>query len=158
MYILDRHERDECPCRQYTCQYCGHNGSYELTTGHHYSECQRYPVTCSTNYCVEGFMFERGDLQYHLENECPLRSVECEYKWAGCHGTLLHEDLHQHNIDFLAHHLTMLHVFCAELQKENDVLARENEALKEELNQVGGKRNSRSKRWSLIQKMKNNES
>ena len=135
--VLDRHESHECPCRPYSCQYCGHKGTFGSITGHHYDECQRYPVPCS-NYCT-GAMFERCFLQYHLENDCPRRPVECEYKWAGCHETPPCRDLEQHNIDSMASHLTLLHIYCSKIHKEKDELARENEALKERINQSGKK-------------------
>ena len=142
-HVLDVHESHECPCRPYTCQYCNHSGTYGSIIGHHYSECQRYPVPC-TNYCIEGEMFERGYLQYHLENECPLRPVECEYKWAGCYDMPLCQNLEQHNIDAMADHLALVHIFCSELQKENDSLARENESLREKSNH--GKKKTSSKK------------
>ena len=51
--------------------------------------------------------------------KCPLQSVECEFKWAGCQFTSLRKNLQQHNVDDHVKHTSLLAKECCKLQKEN---------------------------------------
>ena len=113
-----KHEKDECPQRPYGCRYCHHKEFIDINK--HYSECTQYPVSCP-NKC--GHQAIPRNIPIHLTEECPLQSVECEFKWAGCQYTLLHKDLQQHNNDSQLKHMSLLAKECGELKKENKELS-----------------------------------
>ena len=70
-----------------------------------------------------------------LSEECPLQSVECEFKWAGCQYTPLHKDLQQHNDNQLKH-MSLLAEECRDkTEKLNHIceqLRNENQELRDE--------------------------
>ena len=125
---LVKHEKDECPQRPYECRYCHHKGTYQ-SINKHYQQCTRYPVPCP-NKCGLHRAIPRCIIQTHVTEECPLQSVECEFKWAGCQYTSLRKDLRQHNNDSQLEHMSLLAKECGELKKGNEELKKENQELK----------------------------
>ena len=117
---LEKHEKYECLQRSYQCQHCQYKGTYQFIATEHYPQCIWYPVPCP-NKC--GFRaLPRCNVHRHLTEKCPLQSVKCEFMWAGCHYSLLHKDLQQHNNDSQLKHMSLLAKECRELKKENEKL------------------------------------
>ena len=104
---------------------------YVYITEKHYSECRNYPVSCP-NDCKQDKMF-RYQLKDHLNTSCPLQPVECEFSWAGCEVKLKCQDLPKHCSDNIQIHLSLVARACQELKKENELLKRENDKIKERL-------------------------
>jgi TNF receptor-associated factor 4 len=131
----ENHENNECSQRPYQCEYCGLVASYEWITQQHYRKCNKYPVPCPNNCQVT---LVREEVEYHKSNECPLRLVECEFEWAGCHQIIPHKDIHQHRYDSHDDHINLVRLFyeeqiqsleeCKEkLHNDYENLIRENE-------------------------------
>ena len=112
---LVKHEKDECPQRPYECRYCHHKSTYYFIVKGHYSQCTQYPSSCT--YMCGLQEIPRCNIQTHLTEECPLHSVECEFKWAGCQYTPLRKDLQQHNNDSQLKHMSLLAKECRELKQ-----------------------------------------
>ena len=129
-YLVE-HEKDECPQRPYECRYCHHKGTYQFIVNKHYPECTQYPVPCPKECGHEEIPL--CNIPAHLTEECPLQSVDCEFKWAGCQYTPLRKDLQQHNNDSQLEHMSLLAKECRELKKENEESKRENQELKSEI-------------------------
>lgn len=97
---LEEHQSSECTKRPVTCKYCGI--TYEAAQNEdHKQNCQRFPEKCP-NECSEEV--ERRFLQRHIEEDCPLQEIECEYAYAGCYARVerrmmqshLDESVHTH--------------------------------------------------------------
>ena len=56
-------------------KHCDYNYDHAL-------ECQRYPEKCPIKCSEEDI--ERRFLQRHLEEDCPLQQIECEFSFSGC--------------------------------------------------------------------------
>ena len=78
---LVKHEKNECNQRIVFCSYCKFRGTCQFIVNEHFSKCPQYPVPCP-NECGCLDEMPRCDIQTHLSEECPLQSVECEFKWA----------------------------------------------------------------------------
>ena len=102
---LTEHTRSHCLLRQYKCKYCGHEDTYHVITAEcgskgtcyqhytsHYQTCQNYPVECPNN-CNK--VIQRKDMIKHCE-QCPLETVECPFKDAGCDARLVRKEFESH--------------------------------------------------------------
>ena len=116
-YLVE-HEKGECPQRPYECRYCHHKEFIDINK--HYPECTQYPVPCP-NECGHQAI-PRCNIPIHVTEECPLQSVECEFKWARYQYIPLRKDLQQHNNDCQLKHMSLLAKECGELKKENKEL------------------------------------
>ena len=126
---LEKHEKDDCVQRSYECEYCLHKDTYQYIVKEHYLYCTQYPVFCPNECGLQEI--PRCNLQAHVTEECPLQSVECEFKWAGCQYTPLRKDIQQHNNDSQLEHMSLLAEECRELKRENEYLQRENAELEQ---------------------------
>ena len=129
---LVKHEKDECNQRRVLCSYCKYKGTYQFVIDKHFPQCTQYPVHCPNKCGLKEI--PRCNIQAHLTEECPLRSVECEFKWAGCQYTSLRKDLlKRHNIDSQLKHMSLLAKECGKLIKRNEELEKENQELKQKI-------------------------
>ena len=106
---LGVHKSDICVKRPFTCQYCSHKGTYEEVTRDHWPQCQKYPLKCPNKCCEEDI--ERRFLKCHLNEDCPLQEIECEFSYAGCGAKMQRRMMQEHmdkskdeHIDALATH------------------------------------------------------
>ncbi len=67
--------------------------------------CKCYPLPCPHECRQESI--QRQNLEQHLNDECPLQEVECEFKYAGCEAKLPHKDMPDHLRDNVGH-MTLL--------------------------------------------------
>ena len=102
---LAAHIANECPERDFVCQYCGFKATYVIISNKHWPECQNYPVPCP-NECSIGAV-ERNILEDHL-NTCPLQVVECDFSYAGCNKKLQRQDMEKHVQESTQEHLTLM--------------------------------------------------
>jgi len=65
---------------------------------------------------------KRRQLQFHTENECPLRVVSCDYEPIGCDENLLFKDRVKHNENCLQEHLYLMSAKLLYVSNENDAL------------------------------------
>ena len=95
--------KDECNFRPYTCQYCGHDGTFISVTGKgkisrlnkpsHYEQCGDFPLEC-VNKCGEKNV-KRKEMNAHRA-KCPLEPLDCPL---GLHPTapkILRKDMDKH--------------------------------------------------------------
>ena len=129
-WSLQKHEISDCPHRPGQCNYCQYKGTYKSVIEYHYPECTQYPVPCPNKCGLQAI--PRCNIQTHVTEECPLQSVECEFKWAGCQYTLLRKHIQQHNNDSQLKHMSLLAKECRELKKENKTLINDSSKLKKE--------------------------
>ena len=131
---LKDHE-EKCKHRPYTCPYCSNcdtfEATFELVELHCNTSCPCFPVPCSNEDHVD-FKIERGELENHLDNECPFQPIECEFEWAGCNDRPKRKDMDEHNTSNQQKHLLLLAKACGELKKDNEALKQDNEALKQD--------------------------
>ena len=100
-YQLEGHKVNDCPNRQFTCQYCGHKATYNKVTNEHWSVCERYHIECPNKSLGCQWAGERGDLNQHLKNdseegECQFVTVACRYN---CGGNFQRCQLEGHKIN-----------------------------------------------------------
>jgi TNF receptor-associated factor 4 len=102
---LLEHEGDECMQRPYSCEYCENfKATFHEVTIDHWPVCSFRPVQCP-NEC--GISPKLQFLERHIEDECPLKMVECTFKYAGCKQTFLRKDMEDHMNQNLAIHMSL---------------------------------------------------
>ena len=106
---LDKHLLNECPLREYQCEYCGYKDTFQAITtvsqpdgASHYERCAKYPLEC-LNKCGET-RIERNEMTNH-KLTCPLEPIECPFWDAGCDAKLVRKDLEGHMATELQEHL-----------------------------------------------------
>ena len=103
---ISTHQTEQCTERPYSCQYCkDYNSTFVEVTEVHYTDCGDYPVNCPNN-CQEEPL-KRQELESHLENDCPLVTIDCPFQYAGCDAQIPRKDMPEHMKD-TATHLTLL--------------------------------------------------
>ena len=115
------HHRTICPARPYRCEYCGFKDKWEFITSVHHSECRKYPVECPNN-CGVG-KFQRRKLDKHLQEECALEEIGCEFEYAGCPVRWPRTYMALHLSESVSSHLDMvvLH-FQKKLAEKDEVI------------------------------------
>ena len=101
--LMDDHKL-VCPQRPYQCEYCGYESTYTEVTDVHVPVCDRAPVLCP-NECEA--IITRKTLPDHVEKECPLQIVSCEFNNV-CHMTMVRKDLPQHFTEYAQHHTALM--------------------------------------------------
>ena len=127
-----------CPSRPFSCEYCGHSSTYQDMVANHWSECPQYPLPCH-NSC-EDSPIERQNLEDHLNKECPLGKVKCEFQYAGCTAQVQRRDLAAHMKHNLPQHISQLssttRILAADIQDEiKQKLEQQTTILKHEMEQ-----------------------
>ena len=113
---LAKHKSNECNKRPFSCQYCDYKATHEKVVNDHWPKCQRYPKVCP-NECstVE---IERRFLQRHLQEECPLEKIQCEFSFAGCQAKVERKSMKEHLDKGKDDHLKMTASECKNLRAE----------------------------------------
>ena len=112
---VPNHLQNECPKREFFCQYCNFSGSHEVVCDQHYPECEYYPIPCPNGCSVVSI--ERGLLEDHLKM-CPYQEVQCEYAHAGCQESFLREEMEKHMAENTQKHLALVSSVTAKLGQE----------------------------------------
>ena len=73
----------------------------------HVSICDYFPRPCPLECDPKVFM-PKQILKVHLQKKCPLRRVQCEYKWAGCEVSLSRSEMNTHMHDAAVLHTQLL--------------------------------------------------
>ena len=81
---LEDHQSNDCPKRKYVCLFCGYDSTYVDITERHFQECPSYPSQC--RHCEK--IFKRQDLGLHVDNECILAPISCDFQLVGCREQL----------------------------------------------------------------------
>ena len=101
-YRLKEHATQLCPNRAHTCKYCGLVSTFSQIQTSHISACPKEPIPCPNN-CQDDavqYLILRERMPDHLENECPLKVIECTI----CQLPVPRKDLQQHMVDYSLQH------------------------------------------------------
>ena len=90
---LGHHVHNECPNRDYECEYCGEKGTYANITQIHDSVCEKQKIPCTNTECTK--TIERGKMKRHLD-DCDYTIIPCKYKKIGCDMELNRRDMPAH--------------------------------------------------------------
>lgn len=138
---VERTSTTSGPLPPHMCQYCKVFRSHtETAVEAHWEECRNFPVSCP-NSCQSEKM-ERWKLEEHLEQECPLHLVQCQFAFVGCSVRVQRRDLDEHlsedknHLPLLAAHLKQVSKELAEVKQENVVLKRDVASLRRTLDRV----------------------
>ena len=94
---LDKHLEDDCPNRDYECQFkCGEKGTYAYITQEHDKACKMKILPCPNAGCAT--RIQRNKVSKHV-NKCPHTVISCKYKGIGCDTELKREDMTAHKRD-----------------------------------------------------------
>ena len=102
---MDNHKL-VCPRRPHQCEYCGYESTYTDVTDVHMPLCDKAPILCP-NECAGETTITREALPNHIEKECPLQMVPCEFSNV-CHVTMPRKDLPQHLTEYAQHHTALM--------------------------------------------------
>eukprot|EP00731_Ephydatia_muelleri_P004977 Em0002g1153a len=114
---MSSHE-ESCGFRPFCCKWCQkYDTWYDDVTHHHWPVCPKYPVSClQCNATVE-----RQHLPHHVEQDCLLTMVDCEFSSVGCKAHFPRMDLQGHITTDQLLHLTMVN---RKLVNENAILSK----------------------------------
>ena len=101
--MVEQHVTEECGQRDYGCQHCAFNATYEVVVDTHLPECVYMPLPC-LNLC--GVTCERGLMEDHM-SMCRLEEVACEFTGVGCEGMFRREEQEEHTTHNTQKHLTI---------------------------------------------------
>ena len=133
---LENHLAEECPNRDYKCEYCGEKGTYASITHVHDRVCEQKVIPCTNADCSA--TMQRHQLQHHINSECEHSVVACKRKEFGCDVQLKRREIEEHEQDDTIHlHVAMdtistLMKHCSMLQKQCLALKQECNSLKEQ--------------------------
>ena len=95
---------EECPYREYQCQYCKLIAGYFFIEGSHKNDCPKISIPCPNN-CRVGSVL-REDMDAHRKG-CPLEVIQCEYHNVGCEETMMRRNKKLHEKRCMEEHLLM---------------------------------------------------
>ena len=107
------HIADDCPLREFQCEYCSMRGVYKTIVAH-WEECPDFPITCP-NKCNSSEM-KRKQLFLHTPR-CPEQVVGCQFKDIGCNVFIKRKDEESHMSSAMADHMMLLLRENRELRK-----------------------------------------
>ncbi|KAL5493542.1 hypothetical protein EMCRGX_G014740 [Ephydatia muelleri] len=105
-----------CGLRPFRCEWCQQYDSRYDDVVKHWPLCPKFLVECAE--CKK--MVERQNLSHHVDDECPLALVNCEFSNVGCTTRLLRKDCQAHLNAEMVVHVTMMN---RKLLNENGILA-----------------------------------
>ncbi len=129
---IPAHETETCPKKLYICQYCGHLSLLAEIRKNHWCVCPQFPVPCPYE-CGE--IPQRQGLEIHMEKECLLTPVLCEFQYAGCEVELSRRDMANHLRDSMVDHMTSMSL---KHREEVSALKQENQRVKQECADLKG--------------------
>ena len=116
---IKQHEEFQCLKRPFSCDYCrDFSSSFEDVVYNHYPVCVSYPLPCP-NKCDLPYAIERKDLASHVDNDCPLAVIDCDFHYAGCAVRLPRKDMPDH----LRENITHLSLMAAKLMEKDKQIA-----------------------------------
>lgn len=131
---IEEHRFMECKNEMSTCEYCGMEDSYNHIHRVHHRMCPTAPVECPNKCNMSGIA--RSEILSHLEGECPLRLVSCDYRHVGCEEQIVYADVTQHNLESYQRHLDLMAEKLEFVSNENGELRKENDHLREEITRL----------------------
>ena len=100
------HQESLCDNRPFICELCNEFESTYLNVVHNHRPVCGYQFIECTYGC--GLKVQRRFLTMHLDRECPLASVDCEFKYAGCDMRPSRKDMPVHLQQYTHTHLRIV--------------------------------------------------
>ena len=160
--LVTAHQIGSCPRRPFSCDYCGDYGAdFEDVVTKHWPVCVYRPVPCP-NEC--GVYPERRNVHNHVNKDCSLTLVICDFHYAGCQVRLPRRDILSHLNENLSSHMALLGAHSQqmvemvmekdeeigrltnELSEELEESKRAQESFRQEVAQVRGQQEEESRR------------
>ncbi|XP_023228553.1 TNF receptor-associated factor 6-like isoform X2 [Centruroides sculpturatus] len=99
------HHRETCTHSPSQCAYCQEEFP-RVKKSEHYKVCTAFPISCK--YC--NILVSRGDMDCHIQKDCPRVIVSCQFEDIGCPFSLVERQyLRDHNLKSLDIHISLLH-------------------------------------------------
>ena len=115
---INKHQTDLCPQRPYLCDYCRDYTSVHADVVYrHWPVCKCYPLSCPHQCTV--YAIERQNLEHHLNIECPLRVIDCDFHYVGCEVQLRRKDMPDHLATNHIQHTSLLAAMSQKLMEES---------------------------------------
>ena len=112
------HQIAECIRRPFSCDYCDNYGAdFEDVTTKHWPVCGSRPVPCP-NEC--GMRLKQQILEQHVNKDCPLTEIKCNFRYAGCEVQLPRKDMLIHVAQNVAVHMSLMAVHNQQVTKRKD--------------------------------------
>ena len=101
---VQNHQSKHCPKRPFSCEHChNYESTYDDVIHNHWPVCGSFPLYCP-NEC--GLFPQRQDIDNHVNNECPLTTINCDF--VGCTMKLPRKDMPEHLRENLLTHVSLL--------------------------------------------------
>lgn len=105
--LLEEHELTLCPHRPFSCDYCGNYSSVHIdVVRNHFPTCGSYPILCPNN-CGAGIL-PRDEMKKHLDKDCPLQVIQCDFHFFGCTVETERAKLKVHMSENWKEHISLL--------------------------------------------------
>ena len=149
---VQTHQSEDCPSRPYTCQHCNeYSAVFDDVTIKHWPLCAFFPLSCP-NSCE--MVLQRRELENHVEKDCLLTPIDCDFSLVGCKARLARKDMPSHVSRDLSAHMPLLQMYVAahpgdtvilmpllvgSMQKlviDNECLRNENSVLKKSMSEL----------------------
>ena len=121
----DVHEAEVCCKRPFTCWFCNIEDTAEVINDHNATGCDFQPIKCP-NGCSAA-MIQRRELQFHLEQQCPLQEISCDK--LGCTERILRKDYDTHNENNTQKHIQLINDTYKSHIRNYDALIQENQMI-----------------------------
>ena len=103
---IQKHQTELCTKRPFSCEHCHNYESYYDDVIHnHWPVCGSFPLPCP-NQC--GSFPQRQNIENHIDKECPLTTISCDFHHVGCTVTLPRKDMPEHLRENLITHISLL--------------------------------------------------
>ena len=133
---LENHKTNKCPKRNYMCEFCHEDGSYDFMKSDHLETCPAMLIACPNEPCTSKIL--RCGIEAHCST-CPYEPVPCKYSKVGCRKRPLRKDLKEHEEDAQLHLritaekvLDLTEKLAKLQQKQTDDRAKLSELIKEQ--------------------------
>jgi len=98
---LDHHLENNCPERNFQCEFCEEKSTYAHIKEIHQATCDFVILPCPSIGCPA--TMARQDIKKHVSDECQFRVVPCKYRRLGCNAELAKKDMPEHEMDNRLH-------------------------------------------------------
>ena len=103
---MHKHQTELCTKRPFSCEHChNYESNYADVIHNHWPVCGSFPLRCP-NQC--GSFPQRQNIKNHIDNECPLTTIDCDFHHVGCTVKLPRKDMPEHLRENLITHISLL--------------------------------------------------
>ena len=111
---VKKHKSKYCVKRPFSCKYCDYKSTHEKVVKDHWPKCQHFPKLCPNKCSTD--TIERRFLQHHLQEQCLLQKIPCEFAFSGCQATVERKSMQKHLDENKDVHLKMTASKCKDLE------------------------------------------